>query len=52
MTSIHIIALACQVHTVGCIPQCRVNGEFLGHRVESLLGSPIPFQFTEHQPTY
>ena len=27
----------------GCVPQCRVNAEFRGHHVESLLGLPVPF---------
>ena len=28
---------------IGCIPQCRVNGEFRVHHLESSLGSPVPF---------
>ena len=28
---------------IGYIPQCRMNGKFRGHCVESLLGSPVPF---------
>ena len=42
MSSLWLVRYVPSSH-IGCILQCRMNGEFRGHYVECLFGSPIPF---------
>ena len=42
MSSLWLVRYIPSSH-IDCVPQCKMNGKFREHRVESLLGSPVPF---------
>ena len=39
----HYFGLSGTIFLLGCVPQELNSGEFHGHHIESLLGSPVPF---------